>query len=180
MSTEAVARRYARALFELAKDAGKVSEVTQQMRGYAEAYEVSSDFRDLEHTPGLRDEERAAVVGEIGKRAGASDMAVRTVTMLAHRQRMAALPDLVRQLEDLADDHLGVVRAHVRSAKPLAEDYRSRLKQKIEAATGKKVLLSCEEDASLIAGIVTQIGDRVVDGSVRGKLTQLADSLKQT
>ena len=99
--------------------------------------------------------------------------------MIAERQRMSLLPDLVRVVEGMADDHLGVVRGTVTSATRLDEGYRGKLRSKLEEATGKKVLLLFEEDANLIAGIVTQIGDRVIDGSVRGKLNTLAESLRQ-
>jgi F-type H+-transporting ATPase subunit delta len=180
MSNEAVAQRYARAIFELAREANSVSEVTKGLTAYAEAYEVSSEFRDVEFTPGLTEEARAAVVQAIGKQLQVDDLVLRSVTMLMQRQRLAALPNIQRLVEEMADEHLGVLRASVTSAKALPESYRSRLRQKIEAATGKKVLITFSEDSSLIAGIVTQVGDRVVDGSVRGKLNQLADSLQQT
>lgn len=180
MSHEAVARRYARAVFELVKEQGKVTEAVRQLGAFAEAYEASSDFRALEHTPSITDADRRGVVEQMGKQVGASDTIVRTVSILAERKRLAILPDLLRLLEEKVDDHLGVVRATVRSAARLPEDYRGKLKRKLEDVTGKRVLFTFEEDPSLIAGIVTQIGDRVVDGSIRGKLNQLAESLRQT
>ncbi len=180
MSSEMVARRYARAVFELAKEQKKVAEVARDFRGFAAAYEESSDFRAMAVAPNLADKDRQAIVEQIGKRLGASDTTVRTVTMLATRQRLSILPDLVRILDQLADEHRGVVRAHVRAAQPLGEGYLNKLKAKIEEATGNKVVISFEEDPSLIAGIVTQIGDRYVDGSIRGKLNRFAESLRQT
>ena len=179
MSAEAVARRYARAVFELAKDAGQVAEVSTQLAAFADAYSASDELRAIEHTPGLTESDREAVVKAIGERVGASDLVLRTLTMMIDRQRLAALPDMVRLVEAMADDHLGVLRASVTSAQPLSDMYRSHLKQKIEGATGKKVVMTFAEDTSLIAGIVTQVGDRIVDGSIRGKLNDLAASLRQ-
>jgi F-type H+-transporting ATPase subunit delta len=175
-----VARRYARAVFELAKDEGKLADVTKELGAVAEAYEASTELRALEFAPGLTDEDRIGVVSAIATKAGGSDLTVRTVGMLAERQRLAILPDLVAQLGEMADAELGVIRAQVTSAKPLSSDYRGRLKKKIEEATGRKVIVSYGEDESLIAGIVTQVGDRVVDGSLRGKLDDLAESLRTT
>ena len=180
MSAEAVARRYARAVFELAKEKGQVGEVAKHLTSFAESYEASSELRALESTPGLRDEDRSAVIRAIGEKFGAGEVVVNTLVMMTLRQRLAALPDMVRLVEQMADDHLGVIRAEVRSAKPLDHAYRERLRDKIEAATGKKVIMSFDEDPTLIAGIVTQVGDRVIDGSVRGKLNDLAASLQQT
>lgn len=176
----AVARRYAKAIFELAKEEGKLSEVTQELVRVAEAYEASPEFQALEMTPGLTDEDRTGVVAAIAQRAGGSDLTVRTVQMLAERQRLAILPDLVELLGDMADEELGLLRGHVTSAHDLSESYRDRLRKKIEQATGKKVMLTFETDPTLLAGIVTQIGDRVVDGSIRGKINDLAESLRQT
>jgi F-type H+-transporting ATPase subunit delta len=179
MSHEAVARRYARAVFELAKDAGKVTEITRELLAFAEAYESSTDLRAIETLPGLTEDDRSQVIRAIGERLGASDTTVRAVTMMTQRQRLATLPEMARLVEQMGDEHLGILRADVTSAQPLPESYRTRLREKIEQATGKKVLMTFSEKPSLIAGIVTQIGDLVVDGSIRGKLTQLADSLQQ-
>ena len=66
MSTAAVARRYARALFELARDANKLSAVASELRQFAEAYKVSTDFRQLDQLPNLSDEVRGAIVVELG------------------------------------------------------------------------------------------------------------------
>jgi F-type H+-transporting ATPase subunit delta len=180
MSTEVVARRYARAVFELAKEQKKVSEVVGEFRAFADAYAASSDFQAIAVTPNIAEADRQAIIDQIGKRLGASATTSRTVSMLAARQRLSVLPDLVRLLDQLADDHNGVVRASVRAAQPLSEAYLSKLQAKMEEATGKKVTLTFEEDPSLIAGIVTQIGDRFVDGSIRGKLNRFAESLRQT
>ena len=177
--SEAVARRYARAVFELAREDERVGEVLRELDLFAEIYRTSSEFRALEHTPELSDEDRAAVVREIAIRIDASETTRRTVTLLAQRQRLSVLPDLVQYLRDLADQHLGVLRARVRTAQKLSLTYVEKLKAKIQEATGKTVILDVEEDPTLIAGIVTEIGDRVIDGSVRGRLNRLADSLHE-
>lgn len=172
-----VARRYARAFFELARESGRVGEATKELRDFADAYAASSEFRAMELDPAFHDEQRAAVIKTLGKRLGASDTTVRTVSILAERQRLSVLPDLVRLVDEMADEHLGVVRATVRSARPLSESYKTKLKSHIENATGKRAIILYEEDPQLIGGLVTQIGDRLVDGSVRGRLDRLADSL---
>ncbi len=177
--SEMIARRYARAVFELARESDKVADLTRELTAFAEAYEASSDFRDVDVLPSLQSEDRRAIVEAMGKRFGASDLTVRTVAMIADRQRLSLLPDLVRVVEQMADDHLGVLRGTVTSAVRLDEGYRGKLKRKIEETTGKRVVLSYEVDETLVAGIVTQIGDRVIDGSVRGKLNALAASLQE-
>ncbi len=179
MSQEAVARRYARAIFEIAMEKDELAHVEADLRRFVEAYEASEDFRTLDQLPSLDEEQRVAIVATLSGKLGASETTARTVGLLARRQRLAALPGILARFAVLSDEHSGVLRAQVRSAQKLSQSYQAQLKQKIEEATGKTVVLQCEEDPSLIAGIVTQIGDRVVDGSIRGKLHRLAASLRQ-
>jgi F-type H+-transporting ATPase subunit delta len=87
---------------------------------------------------------------------------------------------MVRQLEKLVDDDAGVLRAEVTSATPLNESFLAKLRTELESATGKKVVISHKQDPSLIAGIVTRIGDQVIDGSVKARLDSFRDSLLRT
>ena len=180
MSTEAVARRYATAVFELARESEELEAVASELGEFARIYAENDDFRLAVSSPRLAEADRTMIVSEIAKRLKATSITTRTVSLLTTRQRLAILPDLVRVLNEQTDEHLGIVRAHVRGATRLSRRYLDRLQKRIEKATGKKAVLTFEEDPSLIAGVVTQIGDRVVDGSIRGKLDQLAESLRQT
>jgi len=180
MSAESVARRYAQAMFELARDRGELDVVRRDLEAFVAVQTESQEFREAVSNPLLSDEARDRMVEELGRRLGTSDIAVNLVRLLARRRRLGVLGDLGRQFGELCDEHQGVLRATVRSPTPLSPDYLDRLRAEMEQATGKKVVISCEQDPSLIAGIVTQIGDRVVDGSIRGKLEQLRQSLRQT
>ena len=179
MSTEAVARRYARAIFELARDEKCLPEVTRELHAFAAAYQASEEFRNLESMPNVTQEGRNAVISALGDKLKASDLTIRSVNLLAQRQRLAVLPDLVRQLDAMADAHLGVLRADVRAATELSPAYLKRLQKTMEANTGRSVEITFEVDAALIAGVVTTIGDTVIDGSLRGKLNRLSASLRQ-
>ena len=179
MSVSTVARRYARALFDVALEEKQVDKVGQELDAFVTGYEASSDFRDLGQTPSLSYAVRANIVAELGQRLGASQATIQTVSLLAQRQRLAALPELASFFHEMSDEQQGILRATVRCAVPPSAGYLDKLKKKIEDATAKTVVITFEEDASLIAGVVTQIGDRVVDGSVRGKLDQLRQSLTQ-
>ncbi|MEM1032779.1 MAG: ATP synthase F1 subunit delta [Myxococcota bacterium] len=179
MSQEAVARRYARALFDLAREKKRIREVVGSVRAYADAYTNSSEFQALETDPNVADDDRVAVVTMLGSRLDADALVVRTVALLAERQRLSVLPDLATTLDDMADDSLGIVRAHVTSARTLSAGYKAKLVRKLEATTSKKVVVTYDVDETLIGGLTTQIDDRLIDGSLRGRLSQLADSLRQ-
>lgn len=180
MSIEAVARRYARAIFEIGRESKKLDALTKELTGVAETYSASDELQDAMSSPMLGDEAREAIIGEIAKRHGASPPAANLLRLLARRRRLVALPELVRTLGEMVDEHNGILRATVRAASRLSPAYLDKLKGKIEQATGRKVVITFEDEPSLIAGVVTQIGDQVVDGSVRGRLEQLRESLHQT
>lgn len=178
--SEAVARRYARAVFELGKETGRLAALRSEIEAFAEVHAGSPDFCEMARSPLLGDDTRGRIVEQIGQRLGASREIIQLVRLLVRRGRLDVLPRIVACYAEMLDEHEGVLRATVRSAGPLSEEYLARLQSKIERATGRKVAVAFERDPSLIGGVVTQIGDRVVDGTVRGRLDQLARSVRQT
>jgi F-type H+-transporting ATPase subunit delta len=84
---------------------------------------------------------------------------------------------VTRRLSRLADERRGVVRASVTAASQLPEAFYERLSRELEALTGKHIALERHQDASLIAGVVTRIGDNTIDGSLRGRLESLGRQL---
>lgn len=178
MSNSAVAERYGRAIFELAEEAGQAAGLTQQLANFAAAYTLSPELRAVLSNPLVDQSQRDAVLKEIAARLGLSPLATTAVRYVASRRRMSSLPEIARRLGSLADEKAGVVRASVTSAGQLSESYYEKLKTELEGLTGRKIILERRQDPSLIAGVVTRIGDNTIDGSVRGKLDQLERQLQ--
>lgn len=179
MSYEAIARRYAQAVFELGKESGQLAALSKQMTALGEVFAGSEELRDVLTNPLVHDEAREAILVEIGQRLGVNDIATKALRVLAQNGRLPALPDIARALSRLVDEDSRTLRATVTSAGPLTESYQSRLRAELEKVTGQKVELTVRTDAALIAGVVVQIGDRVIDGSVRAKLSVFRESLAQ-
>ncbi len=173
MSLSAVGERYARAVFELADEAGQVEAVTRELGMLAETYTHSHDLRAVLDNPLVEPEQRAAILRAIGERLGLGRLGLNAVGLLAQRRRLAALPDVARSLVRLADEKMGVVRAKVSSATPLSESFCSRLTALLEQRTHKRVLLDLTIDPTLLAGVVTRVGDHVIDGTLDGRLKAL-------
>lgn len=180
MSYEAIARRYARAIFDLGKEAGALGPLAEEIASVAQVYAGSDELRNVLSNPLVPELEREAVLVELAERLGVRPIGRDALRLLLRKHRIGALPDIARELQKLVDEEGGVVRAQVTSAGPLADSYLSRLRAEIERATGRKVVLSVEQDPSLIAGVVTKIGDRVVDGSLRARLARFRESLLTT
>jgi F-type H+-transporting ATPase subunit delta len=180
VSVAAVGERYARALFELADESGQLEAITREMGSLAETYAGSLDLRAVLDNPLVEPEQRATVLGAVAERLGVSQLGLNAVRLLAQRRRLAALPDVARSLVRLADDKMGVVRARVASATPLSESFRARLVALLEQRTHKQVLLDLTVDPGLIAGVITRIGDHIIDGTLDGRLKALERRLLET
>jgi F-type H+-transporting ATPase subunit delta len=177
MSYDSIARRWARAIFEIGKETGSVQRLEADVSAFAETYETNAELATVLDNPLVPESAREAVIVEIAGRMNVSDIAKNTLRLLAKKRRLAALPDIARQLARLADEDQNVLRAEVTSAGPLAAEYLDKLAQELTKATGKKVVVSHKQDKSLIGGVVTKIGDRVIDGSVRARLDGFRESL---
>lgn len=180
MSNDAVARRYGRAIFEIGKEDGNLPALTRELTGFAEVYASNEELRSVLDSPLVLEESREAVLTDVAERVGVSQTGVSTLKLLARRRRLGALPEIARHLAHLADEDQNLVRAVVTSAGPLSEGYLDDLRATLERSTGKKVVITHRQDPSLIAGVVTQIGDQVIDGSVRARLASFRDSLLRT
>jgi F-type H+-transporting ATPase subunit delta len=121
-------------------------------------------------------ETRETIVPELAQGLGAGASALKALRVITRRRRLRALPDIARHLRRLCDEDGNVVRAQVESAAPLSDGYLTRLKSELESATGKKVVLTHSVDPTLIGGVITRIGDRVLDGSLRYRLATIRES----
>jgi F-type H+-transporting ATPase subunit delta len=178
MSVSIVARRYAQALFELGVEQGQLDKVVEEMAAFAGAWETSADLRNAIENPLVPHPAKKAVVGELADRIGASPTTRHALRLLVDRRRTKTLPYVAQKLRELADARLGVVRAEVTTAAPLSDGFYARLQTRLEKMTGKRVAIDRRTDASLIAGVITRIGDRIIDGSLRTRLHSLRDAMR--
>jgi F-type H+-transporting ATPase subunit delta len=177
MSSSVVADRYARALLELALESNQVQSVAQQLRRAADVYASSAELRSVLNDPIVDDTKRTNLVRAIGDRLGLGALVQNTLSVLVQRRRITAVGEIADRLLKLADEQAGVVKATVASAQPLSDAQFEAIKQELERLTGCKVSVERRQDPSLLAGIVTRVGDHVIDASLRGRFTELGQKL---
>jgi F-type H+-transporting ATPase subunit delta len=177
MSVSIVARRYAQALLELGVEQRDLERLVDEMARFADCWEESADLRNAIENPLVAHVAKKAVVNELADRLEASPTVRHALLLLIDRRRTKALPYVARTLRELADQRKGVVRAEVTTAVPLGDAYYVRLQAQLEKITGKRVVIDRRTDASLIAGVVTRIGDRIIDGSLRTRLQSVRDAM---
>ena len=173
MIDSAVVERYSRAIFELGVEQNQLERVRAEVGRIASAYAQSPDLRAVLDNPLVDEDRRKQLLSELGSRLSLGELVQNFVKLLAARRRLRALPDIARRLGGLADEKAGILRASVTSAGPLPEAFFQKLTSELEAATRRKIVLEKSQDPSLIAGVVTRIGDNTIDGSLKGRLDEL-------
>jgi F-type H+-transporting ATPase subunit delta len=169
-----IARPYAEAAFKLASEAGELphwSEVLQRLAGVVR----SADVRAVIGNPRVSDEQVAGLIGEVAGNLNAEQRSF--LRVLAGNERLAVLPEIAESFERLKNESEGVIDARIASAYPLFSAQVAEVVAVLEEKYGRKVKATISVDPDLIGGISIRIGDEVIDASVRGKLSQLADAL---
>jgi F-type H+-transporting ATPase subunit delta len=177
VSVSIVARRYAQALLELGVEGGTLDRLVDEMSTIAGAWETSPELRNALENPLVAHAMKKAVMGELSEQIGATPVTRHALMLLVDRRRTKTLPYVAQFLRELADARKGILRAEVTTAAPLSDAYYTRLQAQLEKMTGKKVVVDRKTDPQLIAGVVTRIGDRILDGSLRTRLQSIKDSL---
>jgi len=179
MISSAIARRYAKALFSLAADSGRIEQWSEGLQAVRAALAGSPELREALGSPTYDRDHRRGVVAALAKSQGFPGEVENLLFLLADRNRMAYLPAIADHFRDLADARLGRVRARVTSAVPLSAAEARQIADKLALATKGQVLLETAVDPSLMGGVVAQVGSLVYDGSVRSQLEELRRAMKQ-
>jgi F-type H+-transporting ATPase subunit delta len=174
-----IARRYAKALFSLAEEKGRVEAWSDVLLALKEAIEGSPDLADVLSNPVYSKEQRRAIVEKLAHALRLEAEPAQLLFLLGDRNRLAYLAAVVDTFRDLADQHLGRLRAKVTSAVPLDPQAVQAIADKLSQSTKAKVLLDPSVDPAILGGVVAQVGSLVYDGSIRTQLEDLRRSLKQ-
>lgn len=171
-----VAKRYARALFEVALESKQLELVEADLKSLQESYRQSQQFSALIDSPVISTEAKQhAFSASFKKRL--QGITFRFVTLLISKNREMLLMQIVEEFGDLLDQHRGIVRGDVYSVAPLSEEQVKNLVAQLNRMTGKNVLITRHLDESLLGGIVIKLQDKVIDASLRNKLEKIRQTL---
>jgi len=177
MITGSVARRYARALFELALEADRTDKVERDLEGFvAGIHKVPELWRSLTN-PGFSRDERREVLDRLLPHFSLETTTSNFLRLLIDKGRVDHLDAISREYRGLNDIHQLRVRAKVRSAMALEDTELTRLTDLLQQVTGRTVLLEHRVDDNLIGGMVTEVGGLVFDGSLRTQLRRIRERL---
>jgi F-type H+-transporting ATPase subunit delta len=177
--TSGVAGRYATALFEIARESNALDQVESDILALQAALAESPELRGMIASPVFTREDQAAAIAAISAKMGLGTAVSNTLGLMARNRRLFVVPALVAQLKALIAAARGEVNAEVTTAKPLTDAQIDALASTLKTSVGKDVKLEITVDESLIGGLVVKVGSRMIDTSIRAKLANLQNVMKE-
>jgi F-type H+-transporting ATPase subunit delta len=174
-----IARRYAKALLAIGREDGQAETYKQELAGFAKLVEENKELAQAISNPLYDVEGRKKVLDAIIEKVKPSQTMVSFLSLLFDKGRFQYLGDIYVYFEKMTDELANIIRADVVSAVKLPDESVEKIKAALSEQTGKKVTIETTVDTSLIGGVVTKIGDLVLDGSVKTQLISLKESLQR-
>ncbi len=178
MATDRV-KGYAHGIVAMARGEDVLGRVEDELLAVSRALETSPDLRSTLVDPQLPIEKKQAVIVDlVGGRA--SSLTVSVLELIVAQNRVSDLPDIAMAVAEAAAASRNRAVAEVRSAVPLDSDTVQRLTASLGRATGKEVEVKVIVDPTVIGGIVSRVGDTVIDGSIAHRLSQVRHSVQSS
>ncbi|NNF98752.1 MAG: ATP synthase F1 subunit delta [Desulfobacteraceae bacterium] len=179
MKNMAIARRYAKALLLIGKEDGQTQVYRDELNGFSELLEKERGLQQAIGNPLYNAGGRRMVLEQVIDRLKLSKVMKSFLILLFDKGRIGFLKNINDFYLKLADELKGVARASLVSANELSSETVEKIRAALSKKTGKDVKLDVEQDPGLIGGIVTRIGDLVLDGSIKTQLLNMKESLKR-
>ena len=177
MPSRASAARYARALFDVALKESDPVQVERDLAALAGLMSQNPELHSALTNPAIPVSAKHQITDTLATRLNMAKPAHKLLLLLADRDRLTMMTDLLDVYRERLMEHQQIVRAEVTTAAPLGPDRIAQLQTKLAGMTGRKVEMRTKVDPSIIGGVVTRIGGTVYDGSLATQLAKLRDKL---
>ncbi|MGQ2908214.1 MAG: F0F1 ATP synthase subunit delta [Aliihoeflea sp.] len=174
-----VSQRYARSLFELARDENSIAETEKELGRFAAMLKESADLQRLVTSPVFSAEDQFRAISAILDKAGIKGLVGNFLRVVAQNRRLFAVPGIIASFRQIAAEARGEVSADVISAHALDTAQEKELKAALKSVAGKDVTVNLSVDPSLLGGLVVKMGSRQIDTSLKTKLNSLKLALKE-
>jgi len=165
--------QYANALADIAVAQGAAEPVLKQLNDFGALYADSPELRNVLSSPAVTRAAKHGVIEKITARMRALKILRNFLFIIADRQRMHALPEIVASFQEVMRQRQGIAEAEISSAAGLSTAQKTEMKKTLERLTGKRVEPKYSIDPALLGGAVVRIGDTIYDGSLRNRLNDL-------
>lgn len=168
-----IAGRYASALFELAREAKALDQVSAALDRFTAMLDESGDLDRVVRNPVFTAEEQVSALTAVLAKAGVSGLAANFLKLVASKRRLFAVRGMIAGYRALVAEEQGILSAEVTVAAPLSDANRSAVLQALESQAGKKIALTEKVDPAIIGGLVVKMGSRMIDASLKTKLNAM-------
>jgi len=176
MAELSVVRRYARALFTIARQQNQVDQVEADLSAVDGIVRQLPDLIRVLRDPTVSTPRKGELIDRVFKeRVG--PVTLRLLHLVVQRRRETVLRDILPEFRRLAYEYRNIMEVAVETAVPLTDQERDRLASSLAVRTGKQIQLKVSENPALLGGMVIRMGDNVLDGSVAGRIRSLRDTL---
>jgi F-type H+-transporting ATPase subunit delta len=180
MISAAVVNRYAHALADVVTAPTSTippADAVAQLHKFWESAGVAHELQIVLASPAVPRARKRSVIRHIAGSLQLHPIIVNFLLVLSDHNRWDALEEVINQLEAVIEDHLGFERVEVRSAYELSDTQREELSRELTRVAGRKIRMRSSVDPELIGGVTAQVGSVVYDGSVRGQLAKMRQTL---
>lgn len=169
--------RYATSFIDVAHQSGALASIEKDMVSLRVSLDASKDLKALLDSPVYSKEQQLSAVQSVARAAGYHQLTINFLSVLAMNGRLNALSSILSAFVAEMERRSGVVEAKVVSAFPLSEIQQKNLADTLSAKTGKAVKLALYLDKSLLGGLVVTVGSRMIDDSLKTRLSQLKQAM---
>jgi len=177
MSQSPLARRYAKALIELCNETKNHAVIGKQIETFRDTWHSSPELQAVLRSPQAMLADKKEILGKIFARFLFAPTTRNFLFVLLEQGRLDHVAEMVESFNEMMDELSGRVRATVTSAVPLEKAEIGRIQTALGRLTGKQIVLDARVDPALIGGVVTTVGNVVLDGSIRTQLASMRDQL---
>ena len=172
-----IARRYAKAFYELAAEQKKLDAVASDIDSLISLND-DENFMSFLKNPSVDRKVQIEVMSKIAKKAKADKLTTNFLGVISDNGRLALLMEILKTTSDTISEHRGELRADVTSARALTDKQLKELRAALKKATGQDVDVTLHHDESLIGGLKIQVGTLLIDQTVKTRLERLERALK--
>ena len=176
MIRDPISTTYARALLEIGQSQGQSVEYEEELQALAALLSEDKSFRVFLESPKIPRPEKKAVL-EKSLKGRVSDSVLDFLLVLVDRNRQSLLGEIAESFTDLNDEARGRVHVNIASAKPVSEESWQELVGALKRRLDKELIMEHKVDEDLLGGLTIQVGDTVVDGSIRTELVRVREAL---
>ncbi|MCA9484071.1 MAG: ATP synthase F1 subunit delta [Nitrospina sp.] len=173
-----IGKRFAEALSDSIEDPAKLSQALDSLTAISEAFKSDPNLNRFFIHPSFSEERKQDLANELCAKTGAGDEVRKLIALLVHRQKIQYVKNIAQYFQDFVDRRLNRVRVEVISAHPIGQAALDKLKTSLDRQLGRTAIINTAVDESLIGGIRLLVGSRVADATIKNRLEQLKNAIR--